>query len=128
MVEPGLKKTIKGLLDDIYKEYKIGSSYRGDPVFNIECEKLLLNPCGLFDCLDGFFLQFYNINENNESILISQFNYSKINMIQTDEIDFYNNSKDFDDLVGNYLNFSKLLNEKIIKIKKIFFVFFFIII
>ena len=41
MVEPGLKKTIKGLLDDIYKEYKIGSSYKGDPVFNIECEKLV---------------------------------------------------------------------------------------
>ena len=95
---------------------------------NIECEKLLSNPCGLFDCLDGFFLQFYNINENNESILISQFNYSKINMIQTNEIDFYNNSKDFDDLVGNYLNFSKLLNEKIIKIKKYFFVLFLIII
>ena len=95
---------------------------------NIECEKLLLNPCGLFDCLDGFFLQFYNINENNESILISQFNYSKINMIQTNEKNFYNNSQDFDDLVGNYLDFSKLLNEKIIKIKKIFFLLFFILI
>ena len=70
---------------------------------NIECEKLLLNPCGLFDCLDGFFLQFYNINENNESILISQFNYSKINMIQTNEKNFY-------------------------EIKKIFFVLFFILI
>ena len=41
MVEPGLKKKIKELLDDIYKEYKIGSSYKGDPVFNIECEKLV---------------------------------------------------------------------------------------
>ena len=41
MVEPGLKKTIKELLDDIYKEYKIGSSYKGDPLFNIECEKLV---------------------------------------------------------------------------------------
>ena len=41
MVEPGLKKKIKELLDDIYKEYKIGSSYKGDPVFNIECEQLV---------------------------------------------------------------------------------------
>ncbi len=95
---------------------------------NIECEKLLLNPCGLFDCLDGFFLQFYNINENNESILISQFNYSKIHMIQTNEKNFYNNSQDFDDLVGDYLDFSKLLNEKFIEIKKIFFLLFFILI
>ena len=41
MIEPGVKKTIKELLDVIYKEYKIGSSYRGDPLFNIECEKLV---------------------------------------------------------------------------------------
>ena len=41
MVDPELKQTIKSLLDDIYNEYKIGSSYKGDPLFNIECEKLV---------------------------------------------------------------------------------------
>ena len=41
MVEPGLRNTIKNLLDDIYKEYKTGSSYKGDPLFNIECERLV---------------------------------------------------------------------------------------
>ena len=49
-------------------------------------------------------------------------------MIQTNEKNFYNNSQDFDDLVGDYLDFSKLLNEKIIEIKKIFFLLFFILI
>ena len=95
---------------------------------NISCDYLLSNPCGLFDCLDGFFLQFYNINENNETILISQFNYSKINMIQNNQLDFSNNSKDFKDLVGNYLNFSKLLKQNYIKIKIYCFVIFLIII
>ena len=41
MVDPELKQTIKSLLDDIYNEYKIGSSYKGDPLFNSECEKLV---------------------------------------------------------------------------------------
>ena len=41
MVDPALKQTIKNLLDDIYNEYKIGSSYKGDPLFNNECEQLV---------------------------------------------------------------------------------------
>ena len=47
MVEPGLRNTIKKLLDDIYKEYKTGSSYKGEPLFNIECERLV-------DLINGF--------------------------------------------------------------------------
>ena len=41
MVDPELKQTIKSLLDDIYKEYKMGYSYRGDPLFVSECNTLV---------------------------------------------------------------------------------------
>ena len=49
-------------------------------------------------------------------------------MVQNNQLEFYNNSKDFKDLVGNYLNFSKLLKENFIKIKIYCFVLFLIII
>ena len=37
MVDPAFKEKVKNLLDDIYKEYKMGYSYRGDPLFVSEC-------------------------------------------------------------------------------------------
>jgi hypothetical protein len=41
MVDAETANKIKNLLNDIYHEYKSGSSYRGNPLFNHECEELV---------------------------------------------------------------------------------------
>jgi len=41
MVDAETTNKIKNLLNDIYHEYKSGSSYRGNPLFNHECEELV---------------------------------------------------------------------------------------
>ena len=69
MVDPSLKQTIKNLLDDIYNEYKIGSSYKGDPLFNNECEELvnlINNELFMKEDIDEFYEKtcslFYNVS------------------------------------------------------------------
>ena len=41
MIDTVFKEKVKNLLDDIYKEYKMGYSYRGDPLFVSECNTLV---------------------------------------------------------------------------------------
>ena len=44
-------------------------------------ETIYKNPCGLFNCLDDFFMEFYDSHENNASHILTQFNYTKTKII-----------------------------------------------
>ncbi len=73
-----------------------------------QCSTILNNPCGLFSCLDAFFLEFFDTQENNGTDILLQFNNSKItiNLINPDEMVYFNFSKDIEKLVKKKLTFS----------------------
>ena len=73
-----------------------------------QCSTILNNPCGLFSCLDAFFLEFFDSQENNGTDILLQFNNSKIkiNLSDPGEMVYFNFSKDIQKLVKKKLTFS----------------------
>ena len=70
-------------------------------------ELLLKKPCGLFNCLDSFYLQFFYQEEHNGTNIIYLFNYTKTNMTPTDVNDmiYFNFTSDIQDLIRHHLTF-----------------------
>lgn len=66
-------------------------------------------PCGLYNCLDDFFMQFYDVHENNNSHIIRQFNYSKTIITPTNSTDssfiYYHFDDDIEDLTDGKIKF-----------------------
>lgn len=67
------------------------------------------HPCGLYNCLDDFFMQFYDVHENNNSHIILQFNYSKTTITPTNSTDsnfiYYHFDDDIEDLTDGKIKF-----------------------
>ena len=88
------------------------------------CADLLAKPCGLFSCMDDFFLQFYDTSENDNAFIVKQFNYSKITLdlidntsqsvVEENNFKFYHFDEDLKDLVGNKLKFESAFGLKAI--------------
>ena len=76
---------------------------------NTDCESLIKKPCGLFNCLDSFYLQFFYQEEHNGTNIIYLFNYTKTNMTPTDVNDmvYFNFTSDIQDLIKHHLTFVK---------------------
>ena len=93
---------------------------------NTDCESLVLKPCGLFNCLDSFFLQFFYQNEHNGTNIIYLFNYTKTNMTPTNVNDmvYFNYTKDIEDLIHHHLTF---VHGNFVKVNSCFLLFSFFV-
>lgn len=73
---------------------------------NTNKDEIYKKPCGLFNCLDDFFMEFYDTHENNASHILTQFNYTKTDIIPVSDdssfVYYY-----FDDEIG------KLADDKL---------------
>lgn len=72
------------------------------------CETLEQNPCGIFSCLDDFFMQFFDVSEFNQSYIVKQFNYTKSKVIPSDDTDLFgfNYSDEISNLIDGRLQFN----------------------
>lgn len=81
---------------------------------NTTNEDIYKHPCGLYNCLDDFFMQFYDVHENNNSHIILQFNYSKtiITPINSNASNFiyYHFDDDIEDLTDGKIKFDSAKN------------------
>lgn len=82
---------------------------------NTDCLKIAEKPCGLFNCLDDFYLQFFDIHENTDTHILRQFNFSKTEMIpkKKDELIYYDFRNEIKELAGDKIDFA---NNKYMKI------------
>jgi hypothetical protein len=92
------------------------------------CDNILNKPCGLFNCLDHFFLQFFDIHENNNTHILKQFNYTKtkINPKKQDELIYYDFKNEIKKLAGDKIEFANKAQIKISLL--ILFLYFFLLI
>ena len=93
---------------------------------NTDCDTIIAQPCSLFHCLDAFFLEFFDTNENNSTDIIVQFNYTKVtlNLKSPSDMIYFNFTDDIEKLIDKKLTFTK---GKYLHIKKALYIIFIII-
>lgn len=115
-------------LCDIDKKTNWTNYYLNGSLFinDTDCYSILEQPCSLFHCLDAFFLEFFDSNENNSTDIIVQFNYTKVtlNLKSPSQMIYFNFTDDIDKLVDKKLTFS---SGNYLHIKKVLYIIFIII-